>query len=102
MNPQHRPRGVLKMELYDRLREVFRVLDSPVRPVVEFGLQLSETDLVEPDLMRTTEPRGEGFVPLASVALVIEVSDTSLAFDLGAKARRRERLGDPPDVGAAG
>ena len=95
MNAQHRPHGILKMELYDRVRGALKELGSPLRPVIEFGLQLSGTDLAEPDLMLTTEPSGEGFVPLTSVALVIEVADTSLVFDLGAKAALYARHGIP-------
>lgn len=86
MNAQHRPHGMLKMELYDRLREALKMMGSPLRPVIEFGLALSPETLAEPDLMLTSEPSGDGFVPLASVALVIEVSDTSFDYDLGAKA----------------
>ena len=95
MNAQHRPHGMLKMELYDRLREALKAAQSPLRPVVEFGLALSPDTLAEPDLMLTSEPSGDGFVPLASVALVIEVSDTSLDFDLGAKAALYARHGIP-------
>lgn len=95
MNAQHRPHGMLKMELYDRLREALKAAQSPLRPVVEFGLALSPDTLAEPDVMLTSEPNGDGFVPLASVALVIEVSDTSLDFDLGAKATLYARHGIP-------
>jgi Uma2 family endonuclease len=83
MNAQHRPHGIVKMELYDALREALRRTASPLRPVVEFSLKLSPNDMPDPDLMVTSEPRGEGAVPLSSVALVIEVADTTLALDLG-------------------
>jgi len=95
MNAQHRPHGMLKMEMYDRLREALLAMRSPLRPVIEFGLALSPDTLTEPDLLLTSEPSGDGFVPLASVALVIEVSDTSLDFDLGAKTALYARHGIP-------
>jgi Uma2 family endonuclease len=80
MNAQHRPHGMLKMEMYDRLRQGLQAICSPLRPVIEFGLALAPDSLVEPDVLLTTEPSGDGFVPLPSVALVIEVSDTSLGI----------------------
>jgi len=95
MNAQHRPHGMLKMEMYDRLRQGLQAICSPLRPVIEFGLALAPDSLVEPDVLLTTEPSGDGFVPLPSVALVIEVSDTSLDFDLGAKAALYARHGIP-------
>ena len=95
MSPQHRPHGMVKMELYDRLRDALALLRSPLRPVVEFSLALDEHSLPDPDLLLTSEPRGEGPVPLASVALVIEVADTTLAGDLDKKARLYARNGVP-------
>lgn len=94
MSPQFRPHGMVKLELYDRLRDALRALESPLRPVTEFSLALAEGSLPEPDIMLTTEPSGEGAVPVASVVLVIEVADTTLATDLGAKAAlyARERI----------
>ena len=86
MNAQHRPHGMVKLELYDQLRDALRRLGSPLRPVVEFSLSLSPQDMPDPDLMLTSEPYGDGAVPLGSVALVIEVSDTTLKLDLGKKA----------------
>ena len=40
----------------------------------------------EPDIVLTSEPDGDGLVPLASVALIVEVADTTLTSDLGRKA----------------
>lgn len=95
INAQHRPHGMVKMELYDALRDALRSLRSPLRPVIEFSVVLPPDSMPEPDIMLTSQPRGEGPVPLASVALVIEVSDHSLDFDLGAKARIYAAAGIP-------
>lgn len=86
VNAQHRPHGIVKTELYDALRDVLKAMKSPYRPVQEFSLALSPNDTPEPDVMLTSEPRGKGVVPLASVPLVIEVSDSTLDMDLGKKA----------------
>ncbi len=55
-------------------------------PLVEASIDLGPNDTPEPDLTLTSEPDGKGLVPGHSVALVIEVSDTTLASDLTRKA----------------
>jgi Uma2 family endonuclease len=40
----------------------------------------------QPDIVLTSEALGEGPVPVGSVAMVVEVADTTLDFDLGPKA----------------
>ena len=95
VNAQHRPHGMVKMRLYDALREALRTIGSPYTPVCEVTLALSPIDRPEPDLVLTSEPDGEGFVPLASVPLVIEVSDTTLRDDLGRKLHRYAAAGVP-------
>ena len=95
VNAQHRPHGMVKMRLYDALSAALKQLGSDYRAVCEFTLALSSTDRPEPDVMLTSEPDGEGAVPLASVPLVIEVSDTTLADDLGVKLRRYAAAGVP-------
>ncbi|WEK01434.1 MAG: Uma2 family endonuclease [Candidatus Sphingomonas phytovorans] len=86
MNAQHRPHALAKTELYDALRDGLRATGSPLRPLIEASVALSEFDAPEPDIVLTSEPRGEGLVPLASVALIVEVSDTTVKDDLTRKA----------------
>ena len=95
MSPQYRPHGMVKMALYDQLRDALRAIDSPLTPVVEFSLSIDAHSLPEPDIMLTSEPMGEGAVPLASVALVIEVAGPTVAGDLGTKARLYATAGIP-------
>ena len=95
VNAQHRPHGMVKMRLYDALSAALGNVSSEYRAVCEFTLALSPTDRPEPDVMLTSEPDGEGAVPLASVPLVIEVSDTILDDDLGIKLRRYAKAGIP-------
>lgn len=61
--------------------------------MVEVSLALDDHSLPDPDLLLTGEPFGDGPVPLGSVALVIEVADTTRARDLGAKAALYARNG---------
>lgn len=95
VNAQHRPHGIVKTEIYDALRDKLREIGSPYRPVQEFSLALGTNDTPEPDVMLTSEPRGKGFVPLGSISLVVEVSDTTLKHDLGKKLRSYARAGVP-------
>lgn len=95
MNAQHRPHGMAKMDLYDALRDALRKIGSPLRPVLEITLDLGEHGAPEPDITLTSEPYGEGPIPVETVALVIEISDHTLAMDLGKKAELYASAGIP-------
>lgn len=95
LSPQFRPHGMVKMDLYDQLRDVLRAQGSPFRPVVEFSIALSPENMPDPDVILTSEPRGPRAVPRESIPLIIEVSDTTLADDLGVKLRLYARFGIP-------
>lgn len=95
MSPQYRPHGMTKLTLYNALREALLANGSPLTAVVEFSLSIDNHSLPEPDIMLTSEPMGEGAVPLASVALVVEVAGPTLASDLGTKARLYASAGIP-------
>ena len=95
MNAQHRPHARCKAALYDGLRDALRGLDSPLSVMIEASVAMPPHDAPEPDLVLTSEPDGLGPVPLATVALIVEVSDATLAGDLGAKATIYARHGVP-------
>jgi len=86
MNAQHRRHASTKMKLYDALRDALGPLNSRLVALVEASIEIPDHSVPEPDIVLTSEPEGEGLVPLASVALVAEIADTSLAQDLGRKA----------------
>lgn len=95
MNAQHRPHMYAKSELAFRLRTVLAAQASALYVGTEASVALSDQDLPEPDIVLTSEPRGEGPVPLASVALLVEVADTTQSFDLSRKAALYARHGVP-------
>jgi Uma2 family endonuclease len=95
MNAQHRAHALAKMELYDSLRDRLRAISSALRPLVEVSIAISEVSAPEPDIVLTSEPAGDGLVPLASVVLIVEVADTTLKNDLGRKAALYARHGVP-------
>jgi Uma2 family endonuclease len=94
MNAQHRRHARVKTRLAVALAgslESFPALEAIVEPSVA----IPPHDAPEPDIVVTSEPDGEGLVPLSSVRLVVEVSDSTLGFDLGAKAAIYARAAVP-------
>lgn len=92
---QHRPHIRVKMDLYDAIRDALRAAGSLLRPIVEGSIDIPPHNAPEPDIVLTSEPDGEGLIPLASVALIVEVADSTLATDLGTKAGLYARAGVP-------
>lgn len=86
MNAQHRPHARIKSQLFVAIDSALRSSRSSLTALVEAGIAIPENSVPEPDIVLTSEPEGEGLVPAATVALVVEVADTTLANDLGAKA----------------
>ena len=86
MSPQHRPHVYAKTFLTIRLFRALELLKSPLVPLVEGAIAMSEVDAPEPDIVLTAAPLGDGLIPLASVQLAIEVADSSMPFDMRRKA----------------
>jgi Uma2 family endonuclease len=87
MSPQHRPHVYAKTILTIRLFQALQKLGSPLLPMVEGAIRMSDLDAPEPDIVLTDAPKGSGLIPLASVALAVEVADSSVRFDSGRKAK---------------
>ena len=83
------------MALYDEIRDALRAMGSPYRPFTEGTIAFPTHDAPEPDVFVTDDVKGDGYVDGTSVPLVIEVADTTLANDIGPKARLYSRLGVP-------
>lgn len=86
LTPQHRPHGFAKDELAYRLRRALETMGSDLHVATEQSVAMAPHDQPEPDIILTTEPRGPGAIPGASVALLVEVAHTSLDHDLLRKA----------------
>lgn len=54
---------------------------------IEVTVRASDNDLPQPDIIVAAELPDQGPVPVEQVRIVIEVADTSLAFDLDEKQR---------------
>jgi Uma2 family endonuclease len=86
MSPQHRPHAFAKTMLAIRLFQALQSLGSDLLPIVEGTIDLSSDSAPEPDVVLTAAAFGSGLIPVASVAIAIEVADTSMPFDAGRKA----------------
>ncbi|MGF1550543.1 MAG: Uma2 family endonuclease [Sphingomonadaceae bacterium] len=95
INAQHRPHALVKSELFFAIASALKASDSPLTAIVGGSVAMPDDSVPEPDIVLTAEPEGEGLIPLESVALVVEVADTTLANDLGRKARLYARKGVP-------
>lgn len=95
MNPQYRPHMFVKNELGYRLRRTLETLNSDLYVGTEGSVQLSDHDLPQPDIILTRDPRGDGPIPLSSIALLVEVADTSSEIDLNRKLAAYARHGIP-------
>ncbi len=95
MNSQHRPHARVQTRLLISLAgELAKRVDG-LEALVEGSVSMPPYNVPEPDIAVTSEPEGEGLIPLASLALVIEVADTTLRNDLGRKAKIYAREGVP-------
>ena len=95
VSPVHRPhaRAVLALArpLADQLEQLMIGLEALFEPSVE----MPPRSMPRPDIVVTDEPSGEGFVPVGSVRLLLEVADSTLADDLGPKAQLYAEQGVP-------
>ena len=85
MNAQHSRHARVKSRLARRIGNLLEAMGSDLEPQVEASVRMSDASLPEPDIVLTSY-RGPGVIPVETVALVIEVSDSTLSTDLGRKA----------------
>jgi len=84
MAPEYRPHAFVRDELTYRLRRILETIGSTLYPTGG-SVFISDNDMPQPDIVLTREPRGPGAIPSASVALIVEISLTTLAIDMGRK-----------------
>jgi Uma2 family endonuclease len=94
MNAQHSWHARTKTLLAVELNLALRAMGSDLEAWAEPSTRVSDFSLPEPDVV-VTRHRGRGVVPLESVALLVEVSDTTLDIDLGRKLRIYAEAGVP-------
>lgn len=85
MNAQFTRHARAKSRLLVAFAQRLAEIGGDLEAVSEVAVRLSDHSMPEPDLV-LTRYRGDGPVPVETVALVVEVSDTTLEIDLGRKA----------------
>lgn len=95
MNPQHFPHGIAKMDVLDALSAAVARLNLPLRAISEVSVRVSESEVPIPDVFLVQRGRYRGAVPVEQVRLVAEISDNTLADDLGRKRSLYARGGIP-------
>jgi len=87
VSPLHRPHARAVLYLLRALSDELDKLATGLEPLPDASVDMPPQNMPRPDIVITDEPQGEGFVPVASVRLLVEVSDSTLSDDLGIKAR---------------
>jgi Uma2 family endonuclease len=95
MNAQHRPHARVKSRLAVALSSVLQAIGSDLEMLIEATVAMEPLSAPEPDIVLTNASAGSGLVPAESVALIVEVSDTSLQHDLQRKADLYSRFQIP-------
>ena len=94
MNAQYSGHARIKTRLATRINAALTAAGLPLEALIEVSVQLSDDTMPEPDIS-VTSYTGNDPVPLDQLILVVEVSDTTLAIDLGRKRSLYARAGVP-------
>lgn len=94
-SPKHRPHARAVTEMVLAVAKALELGDTGLSVLSDISVRISDHDVPEPDIVITDQPEGDGILPLAAVRLIIEVSDSTLDFDLGAKADLYANAGVP-------
>jgi len=87
MNPQLSRHAAAKSRLAYRLTRAFESLGLPMEAVVEVSVALPPHNVPQPDIVVTIVPEDNVYVPGDAAAIVVEISESTAAFDLGKKAQ---------------
>jgi Uma2 family endonuclease len=89
MNAQFSEHARVKTRLAYAMAMCLREIGSDLEVIIEVAVHLNADSMPEPDIV-VTRWRGKGAVPVDSIALLVEVADTTLDRDMG---RKRELYG---------
>ena len=84
MNAQHSDHARVKSRLLVELALALRTIGSDLEAICEVTIRAADDSAPEPDIV-LTRWLGGGVVPIETVAMVVEVSDSTLDRDLGRK-----------------
>lgn len=92
MNAQYSRHGRAKFRLAAALSDALNAAGSKAEVMIEVSIHLTSNSAPEPDITVTTY-EGDDAIPLDTVLMIVEISDTTLAIDLGRKADLYARAG---------
>ena len=95
MNAQFRAHSWAKNELGHRIRMSLDAGTTGLSTQIEPTVEIPPSNLPGPDIVVTDAPRGDRYMAAGSVRLIVEVSDTSVAYDVGEKLAIYARAGIP-------
>ncbi len=86
MNSRYIRHSYAKSLLYLAITEALRRIDLPMMALVEASVAMPPFDVPEPDIAIVMPPLRGKLLPLDTVALLIEIAETTRRYDLGRKA----------------
>lgn len=96
VNSQFTGHARFKTRMSHRLQDVLDSIMPSYLVLVEVAVAIPPQGMPEPDIVITNfQETGRVPVPVETIALILEVSDTTLRFDLGKKARLYAAAGVP-------
>ena len=95
VNAQYSEHLKAKVRLLRRLADACDAMGHGFEAWSEGSVEMGQASMPEPDIFITRETPGSGAVRRETIALIVEVSDTTQAFDLGEKARLYAENGVP-------
>ena len=84
MNAQWARHGRAKARLWGALIEQLKAIGSDLEVFSEVSVRVADDSMTEPDLILTTY-RGDRAIPAETVALLVEISETTRDQDMGRK-----------------
>jgi Uma2 family endonuclease len=85
VNAQFRRHAAVRRKLMRRFETALDPRSDGVGAVDECNVAFGDRTMPQPDITLTTEPEGDGPVPMASVRLLVEIADSTAEHDLGPK-----------------
>lgn len=94
VSPQLNRHSMMLADLSFEIGSALRALKTDLRLSLEVSTRIGDHSLPQPDFVISTY-KGSGLMPLSEVALIVEVSATTLRTDLGRKLRLYAEAGVP-------
>ncbi len=95
VNALYRPHAVAQTRLTGRMNAALSGLGLELEAVNAPSVRFDDQCAPEPDIVVTSEPVGEKMVPLATVALLVEIAHSTFETDMREKSPLYARYGVP-------